>query len=475
MKNPARKTKIPNVCSHYGIATMNLVEFINSPDWRNTENMDNTMKESQAESEKKRIPKGYKQTEAGVIPEDWIIRPMLSIVHVANGQVDPKVEPYRSMVLVAPDHIESATGRLIKKETAAEQGAISGKYLFQRGDIVYSKIRPYLRKAILADFDGLCSADMYPLKPETDIAAGFIFASILGHHFSQFAESVSVRSGMPKINREELSEYSIALPPTLAEQEAIASALSDADGLIESLEKLIAKKRFVKQGAMQELLSGKRRLPGFSGKWKATTMDDLFIFFGGTTASRDQLGTEGYCYLHYGDIHTSKKTFIDLPSESYDIPKLNISLSRIASGSLLKDGDVVFVDASEDDEGASRHIVINNPLNILPFISGLHTIVARSKTASVDNVYKRFCFQTSSIKKQFYFFAVGTKVTGISKSNIGRITIPLPSLAEQSAIASVLSDMDAEIEVLEGRLAKARRIKDGMMQELLTGKIRLVE
>lgn len=261
--------------------------------------------------------------------------------------------------------------------------------------------------------------------------------------------------------------------PTIAEQQAIASALSDADELIESLEKLIAKKRLVKQGAMQELLGGKRRLPGFRGKWEEKCMDELFAFFGGTTASRDQLGNEGYCYLHYGDIHTAKKTFIDLPSESYDIPKLNISLNRIASGSLLKDGDIVFVDASEDDEGASRHIVIDNPIDV-PFISGLHTIVARSKTTNIDNVYKRFCFQTSAVKKQFLFFAVGTKVTGISKSNIGKIAIPLPSLAEQSAIASVLSDMDAEIEALEGRLAKARRIKEGMMQELLTGRIRLV-
>jgi len=112
---------------------------------------------------------GYKQTEVGVIPEDWQLRPMLSAVRVATGQVDPKVEPYRSMTLVAPDHIESNSGRLLKKETASDQRAISGKYLFVKGDIVYSKIRPYLRKAILADFDGLCSADMYPLKPASDV------------------------------------------------------------------------------------------------------------------------------------------------------------------------------------------------------------------------------------------------------------------------------------------------------------------
>ena len=163
----------------------------------------------------------------------------------------------------------------IKEETSDEQHAISGKYLFGAGDIVYSKIRPYLRKAILADFEGLCSADMYPLRPSEDSSAGFIFATILAHHFSRYAESVSVRSGMPKINRVELAEYTFALPPTKAEQEAIAVALSDAVALIESLEQLLVKKRHLKQGAMQELLTGKKRLSGFSGKWRNCPWGDV--------------------------------------------------------------------------------------------------------------------------------------------------------------------------------------------------------
>lgn len=143
------------------------------------------------------------------------------------------------MVLVAPDHIESGTGRLLKKVTAADQEAISGKYIFEPGDVVYSKIRPYLRKAILADFGGLCSADKYPLRAAADVSPRFIFASILGHQFSKYAESVSVRSGMPKINRSELAQYSIAIPPTRGEQESIADVVTDADALIEALEQLL--------------------------------------------------------------------------------------------------------------------------------------------------------------------------------------------------------------------------------------------
>ena len=140
---------------------------------------------------------------------------------------------------------------------------------------------------------------------------------------------------------------------------------------------------------------------------------------------------------------------------------------------MLKDGDVVFVDASEDDEGTSRHVVVVNPVG-LPYISGLHTIVAMAKGDLLDNGFKRFCFQTRSIKLQFQFFAVGTKVSGISKTSIAKIVLKFPSLAEQTAIATVLSDMDAELTSLAARRDKTRALKQGMMQVLLTGRIRLV-
>jgi type I restriction enzyme S subunit len=203
---------------------------------------------------------GRKQTDAGVVPADWQLRPILSTVRIANGQVDPRVEPYRSMVLVAPDHIESSSGLLLKTETAGDQRAISGKYLFAKGDIIYSKIRPHLRKAILADFAGLCSADMYPLKPAADVSARFIFATLLGHQFSKYAEAVSARTGMPKINRSELAGFTIALPLTRAEQTAIANILSDMAAELTALEAKLTKARQLKQGMMQELLTGRIRL-----------------------------------------------------------------------------------------------------------------------------------------------------------------------------------------------------------------------
>ena len=217
---------------------------------------------------------------------------------------------------------------------------------------------------------------------------------------------------------------------------------------------------------MQELLKPKEG-------WVVKKLGEIFTFHGGYTASREQLSDDGYCYLHYGDIHGATKTFINVKSDYAKIPKLQIPLKKVSPKSLLNEGDIVFVDASEDDEGTSRHIVVQNPDGV-PYISGLHTIVAKSKDDSVNNDYKRYCFQIAYIKSQFKFYAVGTKVSGISKTNILKIKISLPTLDEQTRIAAILSDMDAEISTLETKLAKYKQVKQGMMQNLLTGKIRLV-
>lgn len=289
----------------------------------------------------------------------------------------------------------------------------------------------------------------------------------------KFDSSATHGGVFTNLTTEGVRDLSVPIPIDFDEQEAISRALSDVDDLLAKLDQLIVKKSDIKKGAMQELLTGKRRLPGFTDKWREKLFGELFSFSGGYSASRADLSHKGLCYLHYGDIHLSEKTYIDLASEEADIPKLDIAPNKVSKASLLEDGDVVFVDASEDDEGVSKHVVISNPEG-MPFISGLHTIVAKSKTGELDNRFKRFCFQTAEVKEQFKFFAVGTKVSGISKTNVAKIWLRFPGIEEQSAIATILADMEAEISELKSKRAKMADIKQGMMQQLLTGKIRLV-
>src|SRR5258708_33790838 len=112
-------------------------------------------------------------------PRDWNQRRLADLVRIPNGQVDPRIEPFRSQILIAPDHIASGSGHIIQRETAASQGAISGKYQIFAGDVLYSKIRPALRKAARADFSGICLADMYPLRPSAEIDSGYLLNVIL--------------------------------------------------------------------------------------------------------------------------------------------------------------------------------------------------------------------------------------------------------------------------------------------------------
>ncbi|MEM9861011.1 MAG: restriction endonuclease subunit S [Myxococcota bacterium] len=203
-----------------------------------------------------RHPEQFKDSPLGRIPKGWERHRLLNLVTLPSGQLDPCIAPHRDWPLVAPDHIESATGRLLAVETAAEQGAISGKYGFEPGDVLYSKIRPYLRKAVLATFRGLCSADMYPLRPHHRLSPRFLLAAILGEPFSQFAETVSMRSGFPKINRKELGEYILWIP-TRAEQNQIAAVLVSNDRRQAQEEAELSKLHLLKQGLMEDLLKGR--------------------------------------------------------------------------------------------------------------------------------------------------------------------------------------------------------------------------
>jgi type I restriction enzyme S subunit len=426
------------------------------------------------------IRAGYKQTEVGVIPEDWEVRPLLSAVRIANGQVDPKDEPYKSMILVAPDHIEGKTGRLLDQRTASDQKAISGKYLFSSGDIVYSKIRPYLRKAVLADFSGLCSADMYPLKAMPDVDAGFMLPVLLGERFSGYADSVSARSGMPKINRAELDEYVFALPP-LPEQRAIAAALSDVDALLAKLDEFIAKKRDLKQAAMQQLLTGQTRLPGFSGeaKYKPTAVglipEDWDVAQLSSVArvpvqngifNEPARKGRGCKLINVGDLYSAP------PIHTENLEKFDATRGEVSKFGVVH-GDLFFTRSSITPDGIA-HCNIYAETNQEDIVFDCHIIRVQANTKRVDPFFiAKFCI-TRPARTYLVANAKTTTMTTVDQAVIGSLPIPIPPLPEQTAIATILSDMDSELSALEARRDKTRALKQGMMQELLTGRIRLV-
>jgi type I restriction enzyme S subunit len=418
---------------------------------------------------------GYKRTEVGIIPEDWEVKHLGDIASISAGGTPHRANasywngeiPWVTTAQVEFRTIDHAEQFITKQglESSAAKLLPAGTLLMA----LYGQGKTRGKVGLLgieATTNQACAA----ISVRRTVSPAFVFHYLVSRY--DVIRSLSNVGNQENLNGQIVRSIAVPLPLD-AEQTAIAAALSDVDALLGALDAALAKKRGLKQAAMQQLLTGQTRLPGFHGQWVVKRLGDLFNFSGGYSASRDQLTPEGHCYLHYGDIHGSSKTCVDTEADFQDIPKLDIPLKRVSSASLLDDGDVVFVDASEDDTGTSKHVVVVNKKK-KPFISGLHTIVAKSKTDELAHDFRRYCFQTKAIRQQFLFYSVGTKVAGISKSNISKLALPVPSVPEQTAIAEVLGELDAELAGLEQRRDKTRALKQGMMQELLTGRTRLV-
>ncbi len=180
---------------------------------------------------------------------------------------------------------------------------------------------------------------------------------------------------------------------------------------------------------------------------KDKTFGDLFDFYGGLGKSRDELGDEGHAYLHYGDLH--RRAFNVVSHEQYEqLPKYDVALKGKETY-LMEDGDVAFLDASEDLEGTSRAVLIDNPDNE-PFIAGLHIIYGKSKNDSLDKWYKQYITLPESVRKQFQRLSVGFKVYGVNREMLPKIQVAYPSSTdEQSKIAEILMKWDKAIELQE--------------------------
>ena len=253
----------------------------------------------------------------------------------------------------------------------------------------------------------------------------------------------------------------MACPPTVAEQHAIAAVLSDVDELIGSLEALIAKKRAIKQAAVQQLLTGSTRLPGFGGEWEIRRLGDLGTVSKGRGIKRNELCETGVRCVRYGELYTRYENYVAKPLSR--IPQ------HVAHATLpIKNGDLLFAGSGEtaDEIGICVAYVGDEPV-----YAGGDIIVLRA--SGQDAVYLAHLLNSSVAAQQKARMAQGDAVVHIRGDHLAEVEFPLPPLPEQRAIATVLSDMDAEITALERRLDKTRAIKQGMMQQLLTGAIRL--
>lgn len=428
------------------------------------------------------VPPGYKCTDVGVIPEDWGTYTLNSL---GSGGIPPiKAGPFGSSLTKAT--YVSDGYKVYGQEQVIRGDHSYGDYFITRtkylelescavraGDVLLSLVGTAGKLLVIPE-----CAPPGIINPRL-IRFSFDRSRVDSQFFRFLFESDQVQAKLARqaqggtmgvLNASNLRSFHIQLP-LLHEQRAIAEALSDVDGLLGALEALIAKKRAIKQAAIQQLLTGKTRLPGFSGEWETKRLGDHVRFLRHGNHSRADLSNDAPVrYLHYGDIHTSTEVFLN-PGK---MPMPRLRADSAANLDRLVDGDLILVDASEDLDGVGKSVEVAGA-ECHEVVSGLHTIAARfDKTVLADGfkAYLQFC---PTFRQHLTRLAAGTKVYATNRSHIASTQIPLPTTAEQTAIATVLSDIDAEIAALEARRDKTRAIKQGMMQQLLTGRVRLVK
>ncbi|MEA5517258.1 restriction endonuclease subunit S [Nodularia sp. UHCC 0506] len=439
------------------------------------------------------IPHGYKKTELGVIPEDWVICSINQLVDNNiiekpldgnHGNIHPKGKDYVSygipFIMANSIHdgiLDLNNCHFIKKEQAdnLQKGfSLAGDVLLtHKGTVgnvtIVGKIfTPYIMLTPQVTY--------YRVKDSNKITNLFIRYFFESRKFQTILQNFSGGGTRSYIGITKQKELPFVLPP-LAEQKAIAQSLSDVDALITAIDQLITKKRNIKQGTMQQLLTGKKRLPGFGEgySYKQTEIGEIpedwnIVSYRDNLSIISGLGFKKAEYKNHG------VKLLRIDNVSYGSIKWE-SIAHLPQDYAEKHKDLVI---EEND----ILLALNRPIT-----NGKLKIAIAKNTDIPAILYQRvgkiiFLNQTYNKKYAFYLLskfikkfveesAVGTDQPFISTTNLKKYKIPLPPPEEQKAIAQILTDMDAEIEGLEKKLEKHKTLKQGMMQELLTGKTRL--
>ncbi|QDV85590.1 Type-1 restriction enzyme EcoKI specificity protein [Stieleria magnilauensis] len=410
---------------------------------------------------------GHKQSEIGKVPNDWCVRPVGEMGDVRAGKAlaanaPGKLRPYLRTMNVFDGQIV-LDDVLHMPMTDDEFGLYRLKY----GDVLLNEgqsLELVGRCAMYCDEYGKpCAIQNALVRFRAREATCPKFATYLFRYCQAtgvFAKIALQTTSVAHLGVSRFAKLELPWPHTLTEQEAIAEALGDADALVESLERLLAKKRNLKQAAMQQLLTGKKRLPGFEGEWEIKKLAEIGEAVAGLTyAPSDVCGEGGTLVLRASNVANGTLVYDDSVYVSMELPtrvfvQKGDILICVRNGSRNLIGKCAQIDAHAESSG---------------HVFGAFMAVFRSEYN--DFVYHHF--KSGQIKKQIHEH-LGATINQITNKSLNAFEIPFPSQEEQSAIAEVLSDMDAEITAIEAKIDKARQIKAGMMQELLTGKTRLI-
>ncbi|ENM3809178.1 restriction endonuclease subunit S [Vibrio cholerae] len=402
---------------------------------------------------------GYKRSDVGVIPDDWDAKPLGEIGDSLIGLTyrPSEVRKYGTLVLRSSN---VQNGTLCFDDNVFVDTDIPDRIMVRSGDIlvcVRNGSRDLIGKSAFIDERALgmtFGAFMGVFRSE--------YGGFLRHVFQSgiFKKQINEHLGatINQITNKSLNSFKVPLPPTNEERTRIASALSDVDALLSTLDQMIAKKRDLKQAAMQQLLTGKTRLPGFSGEWDERQLSEIGESLIGLTYSPSQVRQYGTLVLRSSNVQNGTLCFDDNVFVEADIPE------RI----MVSPGDILMCVRNGSRDLIGKSALIDERAIGMTF--GAFMAVFRSEHGN----FLLHAFQSETFKKQINEH-LGATINQITNKSLNSFKVPFPPTNEErTKIAAVLSDMDSELAALESRRDKTRNIKQAMMQELLTGKTRLV-
>ncbi|CAC9561849.1 Type I restriction-modification system, specificity subunit S [uncultured Gammaproteobacteria bacterium] len=405
------------------------------------------------------IPQGYRQTEVGVIPDDWSKLELNDIFNISSKKFNPIVSS-ENKKCIELEHLSQNTGVLLGFTNSKEQ--LSIKNIFTKGQILYGKLRPYLRKYWQSEFSGVCSSEIWVLNNKK-ITNKYLFQFIQTNKFNQVA-NVSTGSKMPRADWKYMSQIPFIIPPK-QEQQKIADILTTWDNAINQQTTLIEKKQQLKKGLMQQLLTAKTRFSEFSDDWEIVKLNNIGITYNGLTKKTAiDFQNGSYKYIAYMNIFSNSK-INTLISDFVQI-QLNENQNKVQYG------DIFFTTSSETPEEVGMSSVLledieNTYLNSFCFAYRLNNF------DTLLPEFAQFYFRSFFVRYEILRLAQGSTRFNISKKEVLKIKILLPSVREQQKIAQVLTLADDEITKLQTELVLLKIQKKGLMQQLLTGKIRI--
>ena len=401
------------------------------------------------------VKKGYKKTEIGVFPEDWEIKELGKCLQSRPdyGIGAPAVNYKDSLPIYLRITDISEQGKFIKGNITSVDNPSSENYLLNINEIVVARTGASVGKSYLynpSDGKLVFAGFLIRLKPiNEEVNSRYLFELTQTNYYKSWINSNSMRSGQPGVNSNELASFQIPIPP-LPEQKAIATALSDMDALIAQTEKLIEKKKAMKQGMMQELLKPKKG-------WVTKKLGEVCEIIGGGTPSTTNAS------FWNGDINWFTPTEVGEDKYLYT-SKRRISGLGLASCSarILPAGTILLTTrAGIGDLGILRNDAATN--------QGFQSLLPRA------GVHYEFVYYMMHTKKsELLQNASGSTFLEISPRKLKSIDISIPSISIQKEIAGILQEIDSTISLIETKLQKLKLQKQGMMQELLTGRIRLL-